>query len=414
MLRHTYVRLALFLSFCLTVSAQNEESPTPGPRPTTKPRNVRLTFLPPPLDGSISLGIYDAKGKLVRVLHREADFDQFTIGADALQTTWDTKNDQGEEVPPGKYRAHGFAVGDLSIKSVGFFLNDWVASEESPHISRIRNVAIQDDNLLLDVELASGQTASVVYAIATKSLTINDSAAGESTASPTPLSQPDVELIDPIMTVAGKDQTSWVIDRSSKGSTTAAVKQFSASGELLRQLAVPVDQPQPIAVAPSMRENRIYLLEENSSSQRLRGLSFDVAKTENVEELSDWKVDFEKSIVLHHDFSLAGGKPIASESPGNTNATLKVRLQPNPLLNDERTTIELAAGFDSDGSFLKTADGLPLRRVSKTSGTVRTLLAGRGSSGLDFFQDDGAVVQQFRVTGLDRMMSFDCGSFELK
>ena len=43
-------------------------------------RNVRISFLPPPLDGTISLGIYDAKGKLVRVLLREADINEFTIG----------------------------------------------------------------------------------------------------------------------------------------------------------------------------------------------------------------------------------------------------------------------------------------------------------------------------------------------
>jgi hypothetical protein len=41
-------------------------------------------------------------------------------------------------------------------------------------------------------------------------------------------------------------------------------------------------------------------------------------------------------------------------------------------------------------------------------------LASRGSNAIDVFQDDGAVVEQFRVTGVDQMMGFDCGGFELK
>ena len=98
---------------------------------------MRISFLPPPLDGTISLGIYDAKGKLVRVLHREADINEFKIGADALSTTWDGKDDGGENVPAGKYSAHGFVVGDLKIEGVGFFFNDWMTAEDSPRISRI-------------------------------------------------------------------------------------------------------------------------------------------------------------------------------------------------------------------------------------------------------------------------------------
>jgi hypothetical protein len=60
------------------------------------------------------------------------------------------------------------------------------------------------------------------------------------------------------------------------------------------------------------------------------------------------------------------------------------------------------------------ADGLPLCTISETQELTRALLAAHGANGLDVFQDDGAVVEQFRVTGVDQMMSFDCGGFELK
>ena len=109
-------------------SASGQESPTPtvssaSAEPTATPtptpvRSVRISFVPPPLDGTISLGIYDTNGKLVRVLHHQAPIDEFTIGADALQTKWDGKDDYGQDLPAGKYQAHGFTVGPLQVESM--------------------------------------------------------------------------------------------------------------------------------------------------------------------------------------------------------------------------------------------------------------------------------------------------------
>jgi hypothetical protein len=125
-------------------------------------------------------------------------------------------------------------------------------------------------------------------------------------------------------------------------------------------------------------------------------------------------VDFEKSIVAHKNFSLIDGKPVASGGSTETPDKIKVKLQPNPLLADDRVTIELSVGVDADGSFLKTADGLPLCTISETQELIRGLLSARGVNAIDVFQDDGAVVEQFRLSGVDQMMSFDCGGFELK
>ena len=93
---------------------------------------------------------------------------------------------------------------------------------------------------------------------------------------------------------------------------------------------------------------------------------------------------------------------------------MKIKLLANPLLNDDRVTVEMMVGYDADGSFLKAADGLPLCTISETQELRRALLWLHDANALDVFQDDGAVVEQFRVTGVDQMMSFDCGGFELK
>ncbi len=213
------------------VSISPGESATPLPTPEQTPsaspaRSVRISFVPPPLEGRISLGIYDAKGKLVRVLHQEADVNEFKIGADALVTQWDGKNDKGEDLSAGRYHARGYLVGSL--------------------------------------------------------------------------------------------------------------------------------------------------------------------KTEDLSQA-------------------------APASPGNTsNASVKVNLTPNPLANDKPALVELAAGFDNNGSYLETNDGLPLFTVSKSPNLSRVSIMKKGDKSVDFWQTDDTGSHQFRVSNVDQMMAFDCGEFELK
>jgi len=67
----------------------SEGSPAPSPVPEQTPsvlpgRSVRISFVPPPMEGTISLGIYDKNGKLVRVLQQQAQLNEFAVGADGL------------------------------------------------------------------------------------------------------------------------------------------------------------------------------------------------------------------------------------------------------------------------------------------------------------------------------------------
>jgi hypothetical protein len=178
------------------------------------------------LEGTISLGIYDTAGKLVRALHQEAQLNEFTIGADALVTQWNGKNDAGEDLPAGKYRARGYLVGALKVEDVG------VAADSPPQDSQ--------------------------------------------------------------------------------------------------------------------------------------------------------------------------------------GAGVKVKLMPNPLRNDKRSVIDIAAGFDGEGSYLKTADGLTLFTMSESSNLARVVLAKDGEKSIQIWQDDGAGLHRFRVSNIQKMMAFDCGELELK
>ena len=177
------------------------------------------------MDGTISLGIYDQAGKMVRVLHQNAQLNDFAIGADALVTRWDGKDDGNQDLPSGRYHARGYLVGALKREDLG----------------------------------------------------------------------------------------------------------------------------------------------ENARPQ----------------------TEMEANVV-------------------------KVRLVRNPLRKDKRPVVELGIGFNSDGSYLKTSDGLPLFEISETPNVTRAGIAAKSENAVNIWQDDGTTVHQFRVSNVDQMMAFDCGDFELK
>src|SRR5712691_175387 len=213
-----------------TRTAPSTPTPSPTPaaeqtHPATPTRNVQLRFVPPPMEGTISLGVFDSDRKLVRILHREAKIDNFTVDADSLNTTWDGKNDTGEDLPAGRYRARGYLVAHFVLEDLG----------------------------------------------------------------------------------------------------------------------------------------------------------------------------------------KANGPPL-----GDAQDHVSVKLVTNPLVSDTRSVVDIGVGFDDKGSFLKTMDGLPLFTMSATPNLVRVLITKNGEKSADVWQDDGAAVEQFRVSNIDKMMAFDCGDFELK
>jgi hypothetical protein len=103
----------------LAISFLRAQEISPSPSTSATPaRAVRISFVPPPLEGKVSLGVYNEWGQLVRVLHQEAEFDEFTIGADALSTKWDGKDDYDYDLPAGKYSARGFLVAPMKIEQI--------------------------------------------------------------------------------------------------------------------------------------------------------------------------------------------------------------------------------------------------------------------------------------------------------
>ena len=115
------------------VNAQDEESGA-----------SQLLFVPPPVEGVISLGVYDSKGKLVRVLKKASEIQNFKSASDGLVIDWDRNDAQGKPVPNGKYFARGVLIGDIKIEGVAFHLNDWVDSSLDPRIRKVLSATLLD------------------------------------------------------------------------------------------------------------------------------------------------------------------------------------------------------------------------------------------------------------------------------
>jgi len=371
-----------------------------------------LRFALPPLEGTISLGVFDQAGKLVRVLHREDTLSAFSAGHDALETSWDGTDDNGNPLPNGKYRARGFVVGDLKVEGVDDFFNDWVTDENSPHLKSLGAIKLEKGELQLSADLPG--EGKVALACDPNTGAVVTEIAPPATEECMPTEKFPI-LIAPVDCARGKDGTTWFIDAPSTHEPRE-VKQLSKDRELLRRLSYAAPDPQPQRIAASTEEEKIFLVEQNDKLQRLRALS--LLRTTNDspgQSVSDWKPIFEKQIVAHQNFGLENGKPVANSTSTKTPAQkLTQKLRPDPLQKDRPGKVELAIGIDEDGSFLKTADGLPLRTISDTPNLTRTLLSRPNDNTIDVFQDDGAVVEQFRISNLTEMIAFDCGDFDLK
>src|SRR5436190_11167600 len=170
-------RLA-FLSFlCVVSQILAQESPPPSPTETLSPspsptsaqtttaspspsavaaRSVPLRFVPPPMEGTISLGIWDANDKLVRVLHCEAKIDKFTVEENSLSTTWDGKNDLGEDLPAGKYRARGYLVGKLKVEDLGKVPSPPEGATDHISVKLVMNPLVTDTRAVMDVGVGFG------------------------------------------------------------------------------------------------------------------------------------------------------------------------------------------------------------------------------------------------------------------
>ena len=414
-MRKLFALLALGL---LTLSAVAQETPPP------KESGVRITFLPPPMEGTLSLGIYDKKGKLVRVLAREATDKNFVVGLNGFITNWDGKDDAGNPVAPGTYQVRGYSVGALDVEGIALHGNDWITDDDAPRPIKITGLRVKDaDEINAELQTLEGKNFEIPIRFE------NLIASTERTEATAKVVEGRVEVTiegstkrlplddgeTAVDAAIGTHDRVWAIVQTPAG---REVRAYTLAGEFLRRLAYAPDDPRPqriLAARGSFKDRwaeQIVLLEENEQLQRVRLLALPQKPASG--EAPVWETIQDKEIWRGNTFDAikdrlvrADGKPFTPEKE------FVVRLINNPLIKDEPTTAHVTMGFNERGSFLQTTDGLPLRRVTETPHLQWTVIGREGSGKLlTVLQGDGAVVEEFRVKKLANMMAFDAGDYE--
>jgi hypothetical protein len=440
-MRKLLLLIAVLSAFGSSGVAQQPDSAAPA----THAEGVRVTFIPPPMEGTISLGVYDRAGKLVRVLKREATEKEFTVGLNGFITTWDGRDDAGAEVPAGTYDLRGYSVAALEVEGIAYHCNDWVTGDESPRIKRVlpggefispgsakSNVQLVDGRngqVTLSSQPSDGQVAPITFTqdneannepppeglppgakslIRVKSELFTHAEGGIwRKKSPGDWAKYELPGIRRAVHLCAGEDTLWVIDSAPESTT---VKEYSPAGELLREMQTGAGEPTPVWMTARGRDE-IALLEENAREQRVRILSRAPGGDEGGAEVgtSTWRTLVSRSILRSETFAQVAN---ALDRPERVvpDDQITVRLLPNPLYKDASAEIALRVAFDKSGALLESGDGLPLVGLTETP-HLRWVAMHRekGSKALTVFQSDGAVVEEFRVGKLANMMVFDAG-----
>ena len=428
-------RALSFVCLILLVAAAPAQEDEPPPPP--KKGGVRITFLPPPIEGALSLGIYDKKGKLVRVLAREATKKDFFVGLNGFITNWDGKDDAGKPAPAGTYSARGFAVGELDVEGEAYHGNDWMIADDSPRLRRVLALELRaSGRLALWAEGADGKrqlvradqagefTGEIPLDPQIAALAVGDEAAPKTTAQPPraviaegkvaivekgethPLALPD--LAKPLDASLGRDDRVWVIDQTAE---RTEVKEFSRTGEFHRRLAIDPAEPAPVRIFASRTSDLIFLIEEKPGLQRVRGLTLEAAAPKEGAATSTWKTVLSKSITSSDTFAAVADK-LARPQLFKPEDKIRIRLVPNPLFQDASHDLDVQIGLDAKGAFLRAPDGLPLRTLTETPALKWAVMGREGGKVVTIFQSDGAVVEEFKARRIANTMAFDAGDYE--
>ena len=467
---------------------------------------VEIRFVPPSAEGTISLGIYDSSGRLVRVLCDEWPIGNFNAGLNGLSTEWDGKDASGQPVVAGTYTAKGFHTGGVTVDGEAFHFNDWITTDDAPRIISVDSLGIlAGGDLLLAARLVGNKGAWLRYSpqnanpwvilsteslaessprtklavaggraffLQDKKLRVVDLTTGKEVEPPDLVADPldlggredrlailasdGIKIYDatnfaerssfPLpavkavavapfgtedLVIAGEDgslwhgapewkrletpptskpralatgrgETFWVLEQSDAGAS--AVVQYSPSEGRLAEWVAPATG-QPVALAGSVDADYFAVIFSGADTERT------VAIRRNA--TNSWELLADKTITASGGFGLADGKP--SPAAGDLPSEITVALPENPLDSSAPRSLLLRASALGGGTGLITADGLPLVRVSDDEGFGRlAVVAGQTPGTAQFYQGDGACVEQYGITNLGEITAINAGTVEME
>ena len=369
LLRRGMIALVAAFGLAAVVGAE-DEGVAKGPAD-----EITFQFLPPPIDEArYSIGVFDAKGKLVRRLHEGTLESAFPAALNGLVVRWNAKDDAGKRLPNGHYQLRGYAIGPLKITGVATKGNDWLADDPELRVSKIESISpVLPNGFSAVVRLSDGRVETILVQAGTLQPRGTTNRAPD--ANPAPVTH------------------GWKV-------SDGRLYQESAEGNVLREWRPLAGEPVPIAVAP-VEAGRIFLLERtpNGAWERVRGIEVegDIAP--------EWRTSFERNVRTQEKIE-----------PADAGSTLRVDLVKNPLgpRRAGQPALTLQAMSDAKGSYLGTNEGLRLRQVSTIKGLKSSAIAkGSGKGSVRFFQRDAAAGEEFLIEGVDKIMAFDVGNCEI-
>ena len=203
----------------------------------------------------------------------------------------------------------------------------------------------------------------------------------------------------------GFGETFWVtaIDEKDGQPFTG---QFNREGEFLRSYR---DDLSPVRVCASTALEEIAVLEKSGARQRLRVLSLG-ASTKSPPE---WVVDFEKVIQSCEKFGVVDGKLVADAGSVPQIDHVNISLSTGGL-SASAQKLALRVTSDHAGLWLETKSGLRLAFLASQPNVRRVVVEFRPEEKmLIVYAGDGAVVAEYAVKGLGKIVEIDAGDVEL-
>ena len=201
---------------------------------------------------------------------------------------------------------------------------------------------------------------------------------------------------------SGRGNTFWALEQSADGSV--AVVQYSPEeGRLAEWIAASAGEP--VSLAAAVDADYFAAILAGTDTERTVAIRRNAA--------NGWELLADKTITASENFGLTGGK--LSAVTGDLHGEITVGLRENPLDPSAPRSLALAASVFAGGTGLVASDGLPLVRVSEDPGFGRlAVVAGPTPGTAQFYQGDGACVEQYSVSNLGEITAFDAGAIEME
>lgn len=385
--------------------------------------HVSITFLPPPMErATISLGVFDAKGKLIRVLRSEATEKDFRIALNGFVVDWNGHDDAGKTVPHGEYRVRGYAVRPPVVEGIASLGNDWLDEDYLPRIKHLQSISLmQSGEIQLNCRIVDGKVG--LYAFNDDAGTwrlpgpmemfsggsvphatiLADSLNIEAIAG---LKQADilvhrgqawrVEMGKPEKIELGLPSDSVIVDITKsrshgwwlivKSMTTAALELVELDAENKPRRAMDLSLPPGVSdvrILADQELDRLFLHESGPKFSRFRVLELESAEatpkpaddtpaspaTETPSESeppteSIWKEIYSRAITNCDTYEAAHAA--FPELAGSAQVpSISIALGHNPLERKGAKRLDVTVACDAKGTVLKSLDGLPLARLTE-------------------------------------------------